>query len=228
MLHTTNSSLTHPSLNSPIIHALFGGTFDPIHYGHLRPVEALAKLAGLKQVMLLPNHVPPHRPQPEATAQQRLEMVRLAVQDNPLFTVDTRELQRQTPSYTIDTLKSFREEVGEQCPLAFIIGQDSLQSIHTWHRWSELLDICHLLVCSRPGYARQLSTPEMQEWLEQHKIDTPAPLSHKSHGYIYLAETPLLDISATDIRRRHQQGLNCDDLLPPLIQNYIDSQQLYS
>ncbi|MCC8378204.1 MULTISPECIES: nicotinate-nucleotide adenylyltransferase [unclassified Xenorhabdus] len=228
MLHTTNSSLTHPSLNSPIIHALFGGTFDPIHYGHLRPVEALAKLAGLKQVILLPNHVPPHRPQPEATAQQRLEMVRLAVQDNPLFTVDTRELQRQTPSYTIDTLKSFREEVGEQCPLAFIIGQDSLQSIHTWHRWSELLDICHLLVCSRPGYARQLSTPEMQEWLEQHKIDTPAPLSHKSHGYIYLAETPLLDISATDIRRRHQQGLNCDDLLPPLIQNYIDSQQLYS
>ncbi|WP_340609198.1 nicotinate-nucleotide adenylyltransferase [Xenorhabdus bharatensis] len=228
MLHTTNSSLTHPPLNSPIIHALFGGTFDPIHYGHLRPVEALAKLAGLKQVILLPNHVPPHRPQPEATAQQRLEMVRLAVQDNPLFTVDTRELQRETPSYTVDTLKSFREEVGEQCPLAFIIGQDSLQSIHTWHRWSELLDICHLLVCSRPGYSRQLSTPEMQEWLEQHKIDTPAPLSHKSHGYIYLAETPLLDISATDIRRRHQQGLNCDDLLPPLIQNYIDSQQLYS
>ncbi|REF28943.1 nicotinate-nucleotide adenylyltransferase [Xenorhabdus cabanillasii] len=223
MLHTTNSSL-----NSPIIHALFGGTFDPIHYGHLRPVEALAKQVGLKQVILLPNHVPPHRLQPEASPQQRLEMVHLAVQDNPLFTVDTRELQRQTPSYTIETLKSFREEVGEQCPLAFIIGQDSLQSIHTWHRWTELLDICHLLVCSRPGYARQLATPEMQQWLEQHQVDTPAPLSQKSHGYIYLAETPLLDISATDIRQRHQQGLNCDDLLPPSIQNYIDSQKLYS
>ncbi|QTL38930.1 nicotinate-nucleotide adenylyltransferase [Xenorhabdus budapestensis] len=223
MLRTTNSSL-----NSPIIHALFGGTFDPIHYGHLRPVEALAKQVGLKQVILLPNHVPPHRPQPEASPQQRLAMVHLAVQDNPLFTVDTRELQRQTPSYTIETLKSFREEVGEQCPLAFIIGQDSLQSIHTWHCWAELLDICHLLVCSRPGYARQLATPEMQKWLEQHQIDTPASLSQKSHGYIYLAKTPLLDISATDIRQRHQQGLSCDDLLPPSIQNYIDSQNLYS
>ncbi|WP_340620743.1 nicotinate-nucleotide adenylyltransferase [Xenorhabdus siamensis] len=223
MLHTTNSSL-----NSPIIHALFGGTFDPIHYGHLLPVEALAKQVGLKQVILLPNHVPPHRPQPEASPQQRLEMVYLAIQDNPLFTVDTRELQRQTPSYTIETLESFREEVGERCPLAFIIGQDSLQAIHTWHRWTELLDICHLLVCSRPGYARQLATPKMRKWFEQHQVDTPAPLSQKSHGYIYLAETPLLDISATDIRQRHQQGLNCDDLLPPSIQNYIDSHKLYS
>ncbi|MBI6548370.1 nicotinate-nucleotide adenylyltransferase [Xenorhabdus lircayensis] len=212
---------------SPVIQALFGGTFDPIHYGHLRPVEALAQLVGLKQVILLPNHVPPHRPQPEATSQQRLEMVRLAVQDNPLFIVDTRELERQTPSYTIETLKSFRQEVGEQRPLAFIIGQDSLQTIHTWYQWEELLDVCHLLVCSRPGYQSQLSTPEMQQWLEKHQVDTPFSLSQKTHGYIYLAATPLLNISATDIRQRHHQGLSCGDLLPPSIQNYIDSRGLY-
>ncbi|MDE9551070.1 nicotinate-nucleotide adenylyltransferase [Xenorhabdus bovienii] len=224
MLHSTDSTID-PS--SPIIQALFGGTFDPIHYGHLRPVEALAKQVGLKQVILLPNHVPPHRPQPEATASQRLEMVRLAVQDNPLFTVDTRELGRQTPSYTIETLKSFRQEVGEQRPLAFIIGQDSLQSIHTWYKWEELLGICHLLVCSRPGYQSQLSTSDMQKWLEQHKIDTPISLRQKPHGCIYLAATPLLNISATDIRQRHQQGLSCDDLLPPAIQNYVDSRGLY-
>ncbi|MBE8595520.1 nicotinate-nucleotide adenylyltransferase [Xenorhabdus sp. BG5] len=213
--------------NSPVIQALFGGTFDPIHYGHLRPVEALAQLVGLKQVILLPNHVPPHRPQPEATAQQRLEMVRLAVQDNPLFTVDTRELERQAPSYTVETLKSFRQEIGEQHPLAFIIGQDSLQTIHTWHKWEELLDICHLLVCSRPGYQSQLSAPGMQSWLEKNQIDFPLPLSQKPYGHIYLADTPLLNISATDIRQRHQQGVSCDDLLPPSIQNYIDSQGLY-
>ncbi|SFU63631.1 nicotinate-nucleotide adenylyltransferase [Xenorhabdus koppenhoeferi] len=216
-----------PHTDSPVIQALFGGTFDPIHYGHLRPVKALAKQVGLKQVILLPNHVPPHRPQPEATPQQRLEMVRLAVQDNPLFTVDARELERQTPSYTIETLKSFRQEVGEQRPLAFIIGQDSLQAIHTWYKWEELLDICHLLVCSRPGYQRQLSAADMQKWLERHQIETPSPLSQKPNGYIYLAATPLLNISATDIRQRHQQGLSCDDLLPPEIQNYIDSQGLY-
>ncbi|OTA18094.1 nicotinate-nicotinamide nucleotide adenylyltransferase [Xenorhabdus vietnamensis] len=212
---------------SPVIQAIFGGTFDPIHYGHLRPVEALAQLAGLKRVILLPNHVPPHRPQPEATARQRLEMVRLAVQDNPLFTVDTRELERQTPSYTVETLKSFRQEIGEQYPLAFIVGQDSLQTIHTWYKWEELLDICHLLVCSRPGYQNQLSAPEMQRWLEKHQISSPYPLSQKPHGYIYLAATPLLNISATDIRQRHQQGISCDDLLPSLIQNYINSQRLY-
>ncbi|WP_244183426.1 nicotinate-nucleotide adenylyltransferase [Xenorhabdus kozodoii] len=213
--------------NSPVIQALFGGTFDPIHYGHLRPVEALAQLVGLKQVILLPNHVPPHRPQPEATAQQRLEMVRLVVRDNPLFTVDTRELERQSPSYTVETLKSFRQEMGEQHPLAFIIGQDSLQTIHTWYKWEALLDICHLLVCSRPGYQSQLSAPGMQSWLEKHQIDSPFLLSQKPHGCIYLAATPLLNISATDIRQRHQQGGNCDDLLPPSIQNYIDSQGLY-
>ncbi|PHM37976.1 nicotinate-nicotinamide nucleotide adenylyltransferase [Xenorhabdus mauleonii] len=213
--------------NTPVIQALFGGTFDPIHYGHLYPVQALARLVGLKQVILLPNHVPPHRPQPEASSQQRLEMVRLAVQDNPLFAVDTRELERQTPSYTVETLKSFRQEVGEQHPLAFIIGQDSLQTIHTWHKWEELLEICHLLVCSRPGYQHQLSTPEMQQWLEKHQVDTPFPLSQKPHGYIYLAATPLLNISATDIRQRHQQGLSCDDLLPPSILQYIDAHGLY-
>lgn len=96
----------------PGLHALFGGTFDPIHFGHLHPVEALAQQVGLQQVILLPNRVPPHRPQPEASAQQRLKMVQLAIEGNPLFRVDDRELQRTTPSYTIDTLESLRAESG--------------------------------------------------------------------------------------------------------------------
>ncbi|NRN28891.1 nicotinate-nucleotide adenylyltransferase [Photorhabdus heterorhabditis] len=223
MPHTINT--TCPV--QPVIQALFGGTFDPIHYGHLHPIETLAHQIGLKRVILLPNHVPPHRPQPEATAQQRLTMVRLATQDHPLFTIDTRELERTTPSYTIDTLESFRQELGERQSLAFIIGLDSLLSLHTWHRWPELLNICHLLVCARPGYQTQLSIAEMQQWLTQHQIYDPALLNSKPNGYIYLADTPLLRISATDIRQRLQQGLNCDDLLPPLVQKYIDSQELY-
>ncbi|NDK98139.1 nicotinate-nucleotide adenylyltransferase [Photorhabdus bodei] len=211
----------------PVIKALFGGTFDPIHYGHLQPVETLAYQTGLNQVILLPNHVPPHRPQPEATAQQRLEMVQLAVQDSPLFTVDKRELERTIPSYTIDTLESFRQELGNKPPLAFIIGQDALLSLHTWHRWPELLSFCHLLVCARPGYQTQFSTTEMQQWLTKHQIYDPSQLGSKPNGYIYLADTPLLSISATDIRQRHQQGLSCDDLLPLSVQKYIDSQGLY-
>ncbi|KAA0264456.1 nicotinate-nucleotide adenylyltransferase [Hafnia alvei] len=207
--------------------ALFGGTFDPIHYGHLKPVTAMAQEVGLQNVTLLPNHVPPHRPQPEANAQQRLTMVELAIAGNPLFSVDERELHRTTPSYTIDTLIEVRQERGATAPLAFIIGQDSLLTLHKWHRWEEILHYCHLLVCARPGYSDRLDTPELQNWLEQHRVYDAAQLSQRPHGCIYLADTPLLAISATDIRQRRHQGISCDDLLPRAVQRYIELQGLY-
>lgn len=207
--------------------ALYGGTFDPIHYGHLRPVEALAQKVGLQQVILLPNHVPPHRPQPEADARQRLHMVELAIEHQPLFRVDDRELRRNSPSYTIETLESFRAEQGATRPLAFIIGQDSLLNLHHWHRWQDALSLCHLLVCARPGYGQQLETPELQYWLETHRIDDPDQLNQRPYGAIYLADTPLLDISATAIRQRRHQGISCDDLLPRAVQRYIELQGLY-
>lgn len=213
--------------DTTVLHALFGGTFDPIHYGHLRPVEALATEVGLSRVTLLPNHVPPHRPQPEANAQQRLKMVELAIADNPLFAVDDRELHRTTPSYTIETLEAIRKERGAQLPLAFIIGQDSLLSLHKWHRWQSLLDTCHLLVLARPGYNDRMDTQELQQWLEQHQVADATQLSLKPQGYIYLANTPQLEISATEIRQRRHQGLNCDDLLPRSVQRYIELQGLY-
>ncbi|CFQ32338.1 nicotinate-nucleotide adenylyltransferase [Yersinia bercovieri] len=215
--------------NSPTrtLHALFGGTFDPIHYGHLKPVETLAQQVGLQHIILLPNHVPPHRPQPEANAQQRLKMVELAIADNPLFSVDSRELLRDTPSFTIDTLESLRKERGAEVPLAFIIGQDSLLSLHKWHRWESLLDVCHLLVCARPGYAQTLETPALQQWLDEHRVFDPLALSLRPQGAIYLADTPLLDISATDIRHRRHHGESCDDLLPRAVQRYIELQGLY-
>lgn len=209
------------------LHALFGGTFDPIHYGHLKPVEALAQQVGLQHIILLPNNVPPHRPQPEANAQQRLKMVELAVAANPLFSVDSRELLRDAPSFTIETLESLRKERGAERPLAFIIGQDSLLSLHKWHRWESLLDVCHLLVCARPYYAQTLETPELQQWLDEHRIFDPQLLSRRPQGAIYLADTPLLDISATDIRRRRHHGESCDDLLPRAVQRYIELQGLY-
>lgn len=209
------------------LHALFGGTFDPIHYGHLKPVEALAQEVGLQQIILLPNNVPPHRPQPEANAQQRLKMVELAIAGNPLFSVDSRELLRDSPSFTIDTLELLRKERGAKQPLAFIIGQDSLLSLHKWHRWESLLEMCHLLVCARPGYAQTLDTAELQQWLEAHQVLDPQLLSTRPHGAIYLANTPLLNISATDIRQRRHNGENCDDLLPRAVQRYIELQGLY-
>lgn len=209
------------------LQALFGGTFDPIHYGHLRPVEALAKQVGLQKVILLPNHVPPHRPQPKANPSQRLEMVKLAIQGNPLFSIDTRELEKNSPSYTIETLASLRQEMGAEQPLAFIIGQDSLLSIHTWNGWEQLLDYCHLLVCSRPGYDADFQDPKMQDWLNQHKTDDPNKLSQVPHGHIFLANTPLVNISATEIRQALASGKTCYDLIPAPVIDYIYQHHLY-
>jgi nicotinate-nucleotide adenylyltransferase len=207
--------------------ALFGGTFDPIHNGHLFPVEALAKEIGICHISLLPNNVPPHRPQPEASTEQRVEMLRLAIEDNPLFSIDERELHRTALSYTIDTLEEVRKEYGADKPIAFIIGQDSLLTLHTWDRWQEFLSYCHLLVCGRPGYANHLDTPELEQWLNQHRTQDINQLKHNPCGYIYLAHTPLLDVSATDIRARRRDNDSYRELLPAKVQRYIQQQGLY-
>lgn len=207
--------------------ALYGGTFDPVHYGHLRPVEALAHQVNLRQVTFLPNNVPPHRPQPEATPAQRIAMLKLAINGNPLFNLDLREMARSTPSWTIDTLLDWRQQHGDQQPLAFIIGQDSLLSIHQWHRWQELMDCCHLLVCNRPGQAAAPENPALQCWLADHRTDDASHLHHQPAGFIFLADTPLLAISATEIRRRRHLNLSCEDLLPPAVEAYIRREQIY-
>jgi nicotinate-nucleotide adenylyltransferase len=209
------------------LHALFGGTFDPIHFGHLRPVEALAQQIGLQRVTLLPNNVPPHRPQPLASAAQRVEMLQCAIAQSPLFEIDTRELQRDTPSWTVATLETLRAERGAAQPLGFIIGQDSLLTLAKWHRWQDLLSLCHLLVCKRPGYPTEMNSPEMQRWLEQHLTHDVQQLHRRPAGCVWLAETPLYDISATEIRQRRRQNQPCDDLLPASVIAYIDRAGLY-
>ncbi len=209
------------------LQALFGGTFDPVHYGHLLPVEALAEAINLERVIIMPNNVPPHRPQPEATSQQRKTMLALAINDRPLFTLDERELQRDTPSYTAETLAQWRQESGPARPLAFIIGQDSLLSFPTWYRYDSILSYCHLIVCRRPGYALEMRDATHQRWLEQHLTTDARELHTLPAGKIFLAQTPWFDISATQIRQRLQQNQPCDDLLPPAVLDYIVQQGLY-
>lgn len=209
------------------IEAIFGGTFDPIHYGHLRSAEALAMLAGLNKITLMPNNVPPHRPQPAASPAQRLEMLRLAVAGDPLFAIDDRELHRDEPSRTVDTLRSLRQQRGPHQSLAFIIGQDSLLSLNKWYQWRELSALCHLLVCRRPGYAPQPDSRELQDWLQAHQTEDIARLHQQPAGLVFLAETPLWPVSATDIRQRLRAGLPCEDLLPADVLRYITQTGLY-
>lgn len=207
--------------------ALYGGTFDPIHHAHINTVKAMAAEAGLEQVILLPNNVPPHRPQPKANAQQRLMMAQLAVNGDPLFRVDDRELHRDALSYTVETLRQYRSEIGSRRPLAFIIGQDSLLSIDTWHEWDKILTLCHILVCKRPGYTLDFPSERLADWFVQHLITTPDSLHKRPSGYIFLADTPLFPISATNIRERLKNGEDCRDQLAPAVQDYILEQGLY-
>ncbi|EGT3621323.1 nicotinate-nucleotide adenylyltransferase [Morganella morganii] len=207
--------------------ALYGGTFDPIHQAHINTVKAMAAEAGLEQVILLPNNVPPHRPQPKANAQQRLMMAQLAVNGDPLFRVDDRELHRDALSYTVETLRQYRSEIGSRRPLAFIIGQDSLLSIDTWYEWDKILTLCHILVCKRPGYTLDFPSERLADWFVQHLITTPDSLHKRPSGYIFLADTPLFPISATNIRERLKNGEDCRDQLAPAVQDYILEQGLY-
>lgn len=211
----------------PTLRAWYGGTFDPVHYGHLRAVEALAKEAKLTQVTMLPNNVPPHRPQPGASSVQRKEMVELAIAGHPLFRLDARELQRPTPSWTSETMAQLRQEAGPDAPLAFIIGQDSLLTLRTWHRYEDLLACCHLLVCRRPGYPVEMKTEEDRRWLSARLAAHAGELHRQPAGKIYLADTPLYPISATDIRARLAQRQPCDNLLPPAVLDYIHRHALY-
>jgi len=209
------------------LQALFGGTFDPIHYGHLKPVEILANQIGLQRVTIMPNNVPPHRPQPEASAAQRKMMLELAIADKPLFQLDERELRRDSPSYTAQTLQEWRAEQGPETPLAFIIGQDSLLTFPGWYQYQTILENSHVIVCRRPGYALTMKEEQHQQWLEAHLTYQVEDLHTLPAGKIFLAETPWFDISATLIRQRLQQGLPCDEMLPLSVLRYIRQQGLY-
>ncbi|MBX4180928.1 nicotinate-nucleotide adenylyltransferase [Sodalis sp. CWE] len=209
--------------------AFYGGTFDPIHYGHLRLVISLAKFIHFQRVVFLPNNIPTHRPIPVASAQQRLAMARLAISElsNRSFDVDARELRYSTPSYTINTFEAIRKEYGPSAPLAFIIGQDSLLTLPRWYRGLELPIFCHLLMCARPGYSNWSDIRRYSFWFANRLTHDPQALYKKPAGLVYCATTMQLAISASNIRSRYRNGLACDGLLPSSVQGYIDQQGLY-
>ncbi|WP_392565743.1 nicotinate-nucleotide adenylyltransferase [Utexia brackfieldae] len=214
-------------MSQPTITALFGGTFDPIHYGHLKPAMALAEQVGLSKIYLMPNHIPPHKPQPIATNRQRLDMLALAIKDNPLFAINKQELIRKTTSYTIDTLIQWHQRHHQQAILAFIIGTDSLYTIDRWHRWQAILDYCHLLVCPRPFPAKQTISAELQSWLDQHLTRDIHQLRLYPTGKIFIAQAPLCDIASSEIKQRIKHNQDCSEILPPAVWQYIKHHQLY-
>jgi len=204
---------------------IFGGTFDPIHIGHLRMALELKEQLGLDEMRLLPCHQPPHRDAPQVSSVQRVEMLRIALQYCPELQLDERELQRDKPSYTYDTLLELRAELGSEVSLVLCMGEDAFAGLPNWYCWQELIRLAHIVVVARPGWAIP-DSGEARDLLNKHERE-PKSLDYASAGSIVLQSPRLLPISATEIRQQIQAGKSAQFLVPEAVWNYINANQLY-
>jgi nicotinate-nucleotide adenylyltransferase len=211
--------------------ALLGGTFDPVHYGHLRFADDVRLALGLSEVRLVPAGDPPHRGSPSASAADRLAMLQLAVAEFPGLVVDDRELRRDGKSYTVLTLTDLRREFPES-PLLLLLGADAFRGLPTWHRWRDLFDLAHLVVVDRPGVGLEASLPAplLPIWRERLTVDAKDLLSTPA-GAILVQPIAPVNVSATAIREHIAKGTGAGEkwrgLLPPAVLAYIDLHRLY-
>jgi len=205
---------------------VFGGTFDPVHYGHLRSALELVESLQLQQLRLMPCAIPPHRESPACSAAHRAAMVGLAVAGEPRLACDERELGREGPSYTIDSLMELRRELGEDQGLCLVMGCDAVLGLTGWHRWRELLDWAHVVVIARPGWELPSEGP-VSDWLRRHQLTNPAQLRQRPSGGVLVAQLRPLAISSTEIRNLLAAGRSPRYLLPQAVLDYIDTHKLY-
>lgn len=208
---------------------ILGGTFNPIHYGHLRMAQELADGLGMDEVKFIPSANPPHKDSVTVSADHRAAMVKLAIADNPKFSIDELELKRDGASYTIDTLISLRETLGNDTALCLMMGSDAFVKLNTWHRWQELLNYSHIILVQRPnqGEPQETLPEELQTLLRDHYVEDVSELSKTNAGLINMQAISAHDISATQIRENLKHGVSVRYLLPKEVIGYIQQQQLY-
>lgn len=202
-----------------------GGSFDPLHNGHLLPAIEVAQKLNLKQLFLMPNHIPPHKAGSHCSAIQRCEMVRLALKEHTKLQIDDRELNRNSASYTRDTLKEIRAE-HPTTPICFMMGMDSLIQFDSWFEWQDIMNYCHLIICARPGWKGEFNET-IQTLLNKHQTDCVNDLHTKLSGKIFFQPITQYDISSTQIRSNLKHNKSVEGLLPHPVYNYIQQHQLY-
>jgi len=205
---------------------ILGGTFDPIHFGHLRTAIELYQSLELSSVRLIPCYQPVHRKLPIASPEHRLAMVKAAVIDEPALTVDACEIERATPSYTVDTLENLRANYPDT-PFCLIMGIDALLGLASWHRWQDILTLAHIVVAHRPHYQLP-KTGVIADLLKQRLQQSPLCVHNALSGHVILQPVTALEISATDIRRQFASGRNPRYLLPNRVYEYIKKEKVYS
>lgn len=213
------------TVSGPAI-GVFGGTFDPVHFGHLRPALEVMEKLGLAEVRMLPSARPPHRGQPCATAEHRLAMLKLALAGKNRLVADDRELRREGPSYMVDTLKTLQQGF-PSVPLALIIGQDAANGLDRWHDWRDLFELAHIVVMRRPDAEACYAAPLADE-MNGRQAESSSCLHRKAAGCVLPLQITQLDISATTIRGMFARGRSPDFLTPPAVIDYIREHQLYA
>jgi nicotinate-nucleotide adenylyltransferase len=200
----------------------FGGTFDPVHCGHIQMALAAKNILRLDELRLLPCHQPPHRDTPQLTSQQRLLLLALAVKGVDGLSIDDRELRRDNISWTVETLKDCRKEFGDELSITLLMGVDAYNSLQSWHEWQQLPKLAHIGILQRPNY----TLPKegiLADWLA---ASSAANINKQAAGMVVALEQPQLPWSATVIRKQLALGIKPEGL-PERVYNYIVAHQLY-
>lgn len=213
---------------------ILGGTFNPIHLGHTLPAKAVSAYLSLDKIFLIPASIPPHKTSPNVSAKHRAAMVKLACEAEPLFSCDERELKRDGYSFTVDTLKVLSKE-HPSARLYFIMGLDSLLTFTTWHKYQEILSLCHLVVNTRPNYQLNDINQATQLLLNQHQVDEVKVLKNIKSGGILLLPSSLpnydehlnINLSSSEVRQRLLKKQDCQHLIDPKVFAFINKNNLY-
>ncbi len=209
---------------------IFGGSFDPPHFGHIKSALGLLDNFDFEQIRLIPYQLSPHKDSVHASAVHRWQMLSLICANQEKLIADDRELKRQAPSYTVDTLLELREEYGEKQPLILIVGMDTFLGICKWHRYEELLSLCHILLMQRPGYSLTENVKEHACEIEYFRINNTKNieiLSSQPFGKIYVSNLEEVNVSSTSIRKLISEGQLPKFMLPGNVWNYIRRNKLY-
>lgn len=201
---------------------LFGGTFDPVHYGHLKPLNELQQYLAADAVYVLPASVPPHRPAPLASSEQRQNMLQLALREYPGFILDSRELERSGPSWTVLTLQSFRQQYPD-ASLCLVMGSDAFNGLSSWYHWQQIPQLANIIVIERAG----MKTAKRPDWATEHLVRDVDSLRESKSSSILFVSLKGYDISATEIRQRMAQKLDVTGMLPDKVIDYIRQNGIY-
>ena len=205
--------------------ALFGGTFDPVHYGHLRCAEEARQKLELASLALLPAGQPAHRAMPRASSEQRLDMLQLALKEFPNLTVDRREIDRDGPSYMVDTLTDIRQQWPER-PVHLLIGQDAVNKLDSWHQWLSLFELANIVILTRPS-AMVAYSQELTEEIDKRSVKSASQINSNPAGKVLPMQVAAIDISATMIKSIIRLGRVPKGMMPATVWSYIVENNLY-